>query len=70
MISCLTEGSQAEMDCLDSPEVEIYRQKNEGLEGKGPTWLAEPSRAAAGESSNRLGDKSAHQEETGKHVSQ
>lgn len=31
-ISCLTEGSSAEMDCLDSPEVKIYEQKSEGLE--------------------------------------
>lgn len=34
LISCLTEGSSAAMDCLDSPEVKIYRQKSEGLESK------------------------------------
>lgn len=34
MISCLTEGSSVEMDCLDPPEVKISKQKSEGLEGK------------------------------------
>lgn len=34
LISCLTEGSSAAMDCLDSPEVKIYKQKSEGLESK------------------------------------
>lgn len=32
MISCLTEGGSAEMDCLDPPEVKISKQKSEGLE--------------------------------------
>lgn len=50
------------MDCRDRPEVKIYQYKW-GIREERPTWSAEQSRAAADESSSRLGDEGIHQRE-------